>query len=994
MSGTVFIVDDDLEFTVPVEAALQARGYTVEVLEEASLERLRVLRPTALVICAELARGSGFSMCSRIRKDRELGATPILLTSEASTDEVLEKHAERTERANLYARKPLPAERAVALIEQLLDGAPPPLERGSELDVPPPLPASAPVSAPTAVAEPPIGPPRTGESSAWPRNRFDEAMEAIGTHDLEGGGASRRMAPESRVEHLRAQVKRHEQRERALQRLVREMNQRGEELARRLSGTELDLEQSRTRLEDVEDEKTTVESKLIETEESFRGFHEEVTRIFTEKDAEEAERRSLHDRLAAELASARERHATELGEAQERHADDERRLAFLHEELETVLKRVDEAEARAVAQQRRSAEAQSRAGEMERRAAENEQRAEVAEARAGAAESRERDSRGDLDGLRARLRTVEAVAEERAEAVADLEERLDQQRVQAEAHGREMDALRAEHGRAMEGLRSEHLLALGKTRAAAEEDRKRLEGEHAQKLESIWAEWEVERGNARRSSETQIGEAEQKVRAAEERADRAELRGRQFEERLRLAEQSAAEHHKALRVAEAELEEGQEAVFTLRDGFDRLKAKLAESEANQGALLDRLNQAGAQRQALEARLGTVEGEREAFLNKLEKLQGERNLVLKQLESVQAEKAAAEKALASAREEREAFEQKIDVAHGERGAIQDRLEGLLGEREVLRKRLEAVQGERGLLQRRYDSVHKERETYHAGLESLRSEHTALKTRLGKVNGEREALQAKFEAVQGERSTLQVRLDSAQRERAALLTKLESSQAETEARGAEAAAGVARLESKLRDRLLEAEAAAEAARADAARSAQRAVEAEHRSEEIQRELSSAEEEVERQSEAVLELYARIDELRAELGPTPARPRALEGSEGRLQQLEAMAEASERGRLVAEQALAQRTRELEALLEENRTRAAITLEELESNDYPIRAGEPAPFAALVDEMSRSSSSVQLGGSAALLSPAGTHESDEDEDDRNDREVTEIMNLRKRDE
>ncbi|MEL6189153.1 MAG: hypothetical protein AAFU79_31415, partial [Myxococcota bacterium] len=257
-----------------------------------------------------------------------------------------------------------------------------------------------------------------------------------------------------------------------------------------------------------------------------------------------------------------------------------------------------------------------------------------------------------------------------------------------------------------------------------------------------------------------------------------------------------------------------------------------------------------------------------------------------------------------------------------------------------------------------------------------------------------VQAKVEAMQGERHSLQGTLDGSRREQAALQAKvevLESARASLEA-------ATQRQEGKLRDRLLEAEASAEAARADAAKSAARAAEAEHQASELQRELSSAEEEVERQSEAVLELYARIDELRADVtrAATPrleSRSRSVRSDpDDRLRQLEAMAEAAERGRVVAEQALAQRNREFEALLEQNRTRAAVTLEELESNSFEVPPGESAPFAALVDEMSRSNSSVQLGGSAALLSPAGTHEDEEKEDDQNDRDVTEIMNLRRR--
>ena len=87
---TVLIVDADSLFAAQAQAALENAGLAVVVRDDAPLDTLRKLRPAVLVVNAELPKSSGYSICNRLRRDKELAAIPILLTSaEASRIEPL-----------------------------------------------------------------------------------------------------------------------------------------------------------------------------------------------------------------------------------------------------------------------------------------------------------------------------------------------------------------------------------------------------------------------------------------------------------------------------------------------------------------------------------------------------------------------------------------------------------------------------------------------------------------------------------------------------------------------------------------------------------------------------------------------------------------------------------------------------------------------------------------------------------------------------------------
>jgi CheY-like chemotaxis protein len=108
MSKTILLIENDAPFAEEMSGALEAMGYQVRVTGDGKegLDLARDLRPDAIVLCVELPRLSGYSICNKLKKDEALRAIPLVLTSSEATDEVFEDHRKLKVRAEEYLIKP------------------------------------------------------------------------------------------------------------------------------------------------------------------------------------------------------------------------------------------------------------------------------------------------------------------------------------------------------------------------------------------------------------------------------------------------------------------------------------------------------------------------------------------------------------------------------------------------------------------------------------------------------------------------------------------------------------------------------------------------------------------------------------------------------------------------------------------------------------------------------------------------------------------------
>lgn len=965
MGGPVLILDGDPTFTQGLQAALASRGHQVEAVEEANLDLVRDLRPSVLVLSAELPRSSGFSFCSRVRHDRELRTTPILLLSAASSEEVLNRHAARPERANAYARKPLSPQRALGLVEQLMGAAPPPLARAK--DTPPPLPKSnnavprsnsalprsgsvVPLSSESALPRsrpgvPPLGEAdEAGRGGVWPRERFTSVLEAPVTSDLDAG--SRRLGREDRVDQLRTLVKRHEARERQVQDLVREMNERGEELARRASGLDAQLQASEGRVTELEGERAALQNRLEDTEASFRNFHDDVTRIFTEKDAEEAKKAEAKKNQDEALAQLQ----TELAAAREQVEDDRRRLVFLDEELESSQKSLEV----------RAAEISTLNDELGARGRE-------------------------LENLSSKLAAVEGVAEERADLIAELEDRLDTQAsshaqslARAEAQqeetlaaarrasdaretqlGTERAALVAAQGEELASLRQSHASAV----AALEAEHASALTEASARTHHIESEWTAKLQTAEATHAATLEETEGQHRSREDdlkaRLQAQERLTETLERDLVLVKGELGESRDQADVNRTNAEAWQTRAENAERQFAAAEAEVEEARENIVALRDELDRA---RDGFES----LRQERETLATALEASDVELQSTLSELRGA-----------IDARERASAAHQALSAQLAETEQARSDESAILGE---LRAALETACGERD--RAAADAAEQSRRAEALTVE-LRTVRTA---QLEGVEAERVALEAEQANLRSERDALRESRDAARADAEAALTRAEAQRAELETYRGSAVATLERLEANLkhatRDQT-EAEALAASAQqlVDDERAARAAAEA--RIEALEKSVMAAEEEAEQHGEKTLELHARLDELRAELGPAKARVRDLESALGRASQLEAALRAAEQGRALAEQARERERRELKDLrariaeLERSpRPGSVVTLEALEAGDAVLPAASTFPELLPAEEL-------RAGGT---LGQAIAHEVSEEGEDR---AVTDVIDV-----
>ncbi len=118
MSKKILLIENDAATAAELARALEARGVETRVTGDGKegMEFARDERPDAIVLCVELPRMSGYSVCQKLRKDEGLKGIPLVLTSAEATEETFEAHRKLKARADAYLLKPFTAE---ALLEKL-----------------------------------------------------------------------------------------------------------------------------------------------------------------------------------------------------------------------------------------------------------------------------------------------------------------------------------------------------------------------------------------------------------------------------------------------------------------------------------------------------------------------------------------------------------------------------------------------------------------------------------------------------------------------------------------------------------------------------------------------------------------------------------------------------------------------------------------------------------------------------------------------------------
>lgn len=148
---TVYLIDHDPAQTGALRAGLTAHNFEVVVAEETGdwLGQARALRPACIVLAVELVAISGYSVCNKLKRDRELAALPLVLASSQASAETFAEHARLKTHADAYAHKPYDVATVVQTIRALVQHDAPTAAQAAPAAVPVSAsPASIPAAAP------------------------------------------------------------------------------------------------------------------------------------------------------------------------------------------------------------------------------------------------------------------------------------------------------------------------------------------------------------------------------------------------------------------------------------------------------------------------------------------------------------------------------------------------------------------------------------------------------------------------------------------------------------------------------------------------------------------------------------------------------------------------------------------------------------------------------------------------------------------------------
>lgn len=106
--GGILLIDAEQPFADNLAGTLKGRGFQVKLLDDGKdgLDFAKDSRPDLIVLCVELPKMSGYSICNKLKKDNDLKNIPLIITSKEATPETFAQHKKLKTRAEDYLIKP------------------------------------------------------------------------------------------------------------------------------------------------------------------------------------------------------------------------------------------------------------------------------------------------------------------------------------------------------------------------------------------------------------------------------------------------------------------------------------------------------------------------------------------------------------------------------------------------------------------------------------------------------------------------------------------------------------------------------------------------------------------------------------------------------------------------------------------------------------------------------------------------------------------------
>lgn len=106
--GGILLIDAEQPFADQLTGSLKGRGFSVKLLDDGKdgLDYARDNKPDLIILCVELPKMSGYSICNKLKKDNDLKSIPLIITSKEATPETFAQHKKLKTRAEDYLIKP------------------------------------------------------------------------------------------------------------------------------------------------------------------------------------------------------------------------------------------------------------------------------------------------------------------------------------------------------------------------------------------------------------------------------------------------------------------------------------------------------------------------------------------------------------------------------------------------------------------------------------------------------------------------------------------------------------------------------------------------------------------------------------------------------------------------------------------------------------------------------------------------------------------------
>ncbi len=597
----ILLIESDGPFAQELSTALEARGLEARVTADGKegLDLAKVDRPDLIVLCVELPKMSGYSVCNKLKKDDQLKSIPLVIISAEATPETFEQHRKLKTRAEGYLIKPFHADSLLKAIEDLIEMPPEPALASNEelvtlddveLEV---LAPDAPIEEAEEAEE---VTPTSAPSEDEDLKLLDEAFESLSSEEPVAA------ATEDPVEEPPLAVG------------LADLGD-GDEVARTEPavqtevdklGDEADAALEALGADEPTDADLTGSTPLLDEAVPATGGPDGVDlansavsqAVVAALGSGDADIRRLQDRVSELLVEvARANEALELRGAEVTEAS--ARLRALEAEVEehrAGSRRTEE-------QARTTAEEHSRAGEAARRA---EEALRVASEAAREAEVRARALEAE-----AKVQVERAQREEQARRLAETAASAGNDRART-AEERTHAAEERTHAAEERAHAAEERAHAAEERARLSEERTRAAEERARAAE-----------NGFQAAEERVLAAEQRTHAAETRASTSEARTSAAEARAETAEQESAgvklrleEADQARSLKAAEAEQARERAEGLGRELDAAHARSAAHENDLATLRPELE---ALRAELSATRSAAEGSQAEAESKLAEL---------------------------------------------------------------------------------------------------------------------------------------------------------------------------------------------------------------------------------------------------------------------------------------------------------------------------------------------------------------------------------------